>query len=105
MKLVMAKEGARKIENVDEGFNKEQVEKRKNQSLEESLKEFEESYQALITKVENLTDEQWLHQSGEACWKGKSGQPITVFSMFDYTYGGEYHEAGHAKQIKEALGF
>ena len=85
----------------EDEFNKIQVEKRKGKTIDEIIQEWEDSYRALIEKLTSLTEEQWIHKSGNQKWtEGKlKGKSVTVFSLFDYEYEGKSHEAGHTNQI------
>ncbi|MBI3486224.1 DinB family protein [Candidatus Daviesbacteria bacterium] len=83
----------------EEEFNRKEVEKRKDNSWQEVLKDWDDSFWAQIELMEKLTDEQWKHQSGDETWS--DGNPVTVYSLFGYEYEGEGHEGGHAKQVKK----
>lgn len=90
-KLYFEKEG-------EDKFNKREVARCKNRSLEEIIHEWEESFQAEMTRLEELTEEECLHQSNQERWG--DGKPVTVYSLYGYEYQGEDHEAAHAKQIQ-----
>lgn len=79
-------------------LNKREIRKRRDKGLKEILQEWEESFQALINRIEKLSDKEWCHQSSNDMWG--DGKPMTVMSLFDYEYKGEGHEAAHATQIK-----
>ncbi len=79
-------------------FNESEVRKRKSQSLDQVLKEWQDSFDELIRKIESLSSNDWEYQTAFK-WGGK--MPVSVSSLFDYRYKGEGHEGGHAKQIKE----
>lgn len=85
----------------EDEFNRKEVEKRRDKSWEESVKDWDDSFSALIKRMERLSDDEWRHQSGNQTWSDNA--PVTVFSLFDYEYEGEGHEGGHAKQIVENL--
>lgn len=85
-------------EYIDE-FNQVELEKRRGKSVEAVLAEWGESFDALSARIEALTDAEWQHQSGDACWD--DGRPMTVFSLFEYEYKGRGHEGGHAEDINE----
>lgn len=79
-------------------FNQMEIAKRRKRSLRAVIDEWEKSFQAEIARLEQLTKEDWFHQSGQDRWE--NGTPVTVHSLYDYEYQGENHEAGHAKEIK-----
>ena len=81
-------------------FNKREVKKRKKWSLDKVLEEWEESFKALIKRIEQLSDSEWLFQ---ADFNWPDGSPVTIQSLFEYRYRGEGHEGGHAVQIKECF--
>jgi len=85
----------------EDEFNKREVERRKDKSWQEVLKDWNDSFWAQIKRMEKLTEDEWKHQSGNQFWS--DGTPVTVYSLFAYEYEGEGHEGGHAKQIKEVL--
>lgn len=94
-KLYFEKEG-------EDKFNKKEVAKRKKRSLEKIIDEWEESFRAEMTRLGELTEEEWTHQSDQDRWG--DGTPVTVFSLYGYQYQGEDHEAAHAKQIRRHFG-
>jgi|SRR3989344_1871501 len=79
-------------------FNKKEVEKRKNISWPEVIKDWDDSFWIQIKRMEQLSETEWSHQSGNQFWG--DGTPVTVYSLFANEYEGEGHEGGHAKQIK-----
>lgn len=85
-------------EATEDEFNRIEVAKRRPKTVEEIRKEWEKSFQALITRVKNLSEAEWAHRSDQDHWQ--DGKPLTLGSLFDYGYTGESHEAGHAKQIQ-----
>jgi len=82
----------------EEEFNEQEVLKRRNISVEEVIKEWKDSFNQLMEKIETLTDQEWETGRSE---KWPRGTPFTVKSMFIYEYYGLDHEGGHAKQIEE----
>ena len=68
-------------------------------SFAQIMKEWEKTFANLIARLEKLSVEDWKHESTKGDWFGEG--PITVGKIFEYTYNGMGHEAGHAKQIKE----
>lgn len=83
---------------VDE-FNRVELEKRRGNSVQIILDEWEQSFEALRKKIEELPEEDWIRQSGNDYWR--DGRRMTVASLFEYEYKGSGHEGGHAKEISE----
>jgi hypothetical protein len=83
--------------DIDE-INRKFVEERKNWPLEKVLQDWEDSFQAAMKRVGELTSEEWNYKISEN-WEDST--PITVASLFDYEYEGDVHEGGHAKKIEE----
>ena len=79
-------------------FNECETKKRKYWSLNQVLEEWQGSFEELIRKIESLSNNEWIYQT-DFKWGGKI--PVSVNSLFGYTYKDEGHEGGHAKQIKE----
>jgi hypothetical protein len=64
-------------EYVDE-FNRVEQEKRRGvNSLHDVLSEWNESFKKVSKIVEQVSDEEWIHQSGTDCWP--YGRPMTVW--------------------------
>ncbi|MFX0087318.1 MAG: DinB family protein [Candidatus Hodarchaeota archaeon] len=80
-------------------FNKRETQKRKSWSLEEIVEEWQDSFEKLIKRIENLSNSEWEHQV-DFVWKNTT-IPVSIESLLGYTYKGEGHEGGHAKQIEE----
>lgn len=85
----------------EDEFNRKEVEKRKGKPWDEVINEWDDSFWTQIKRMEKITPEEWRHQSGNQMWS--DGTPVAVYSLFAYEYGGQGHEGGHAKQIKEFL--
>ncbi|MCA9390566.1 maleylpyruvate isomerase N-terminal domain-containing protein [candidate division WWE3 bacterium] len=87
----------------EDDFNKRMIEQRRHHTLPEVVEEWENSFADLLATIEQLSEEQWTHQSGQDVWSSPplEGEPITVYSLFDYHYKEKHHEAGHAKEILE----
>ncbi len=79
-------------------FNKIQVTIRKSKSLEDVIDEWQISFSQLIERIKQLSEEEWIFDSG---FKWKSGPSITIKSLFGYRYLGFGHEGGHAWQIED----
>jgi uncharacterized damage-inducible protein DinB len=83
----------------EEEFNRRETQKRKSWSLDKILEEWQHSFEKLIKRIENLSNSEWEYQT-VFNW-GNSTIPVSIESLLGYTYKGEGHEGGHAKQIKE----
>ena len=86
-------------DQTDIEFNKQVVKSAESYSLDQVLEEWEQSFEELIHRIENLSESELQKQSSYT-WGG-TNDVITVESLLDYRYRGEGHEGGHAKQIKE----
>jgi uncharacterized damage-inducible protein DinB len=80
-------------------FNKRETQKRKSWSLEKIMEEWQNSFEKLVRRIENLSSSEWEHQA-DFVWKNTT-IPVSIESLLGYTYKGEGHEGGHAKQIEE----
>lgn len=81
-------------------FNKVETEKRKSWKLKRVIKEWRESFTALLLKIKKLSPKEW-NKKTRYFWSDKT--ILTVVSLFDYSYKGEGHEGDHAKEIKIAI--
>ncbi|MFW9792737.1 MAG: DinB family protein [Candidatus Thorarchaeota archaeon] len=79
-------------------FNEKAVKVRKTWSLEKTISEWRESFDALISRMKNLSPEEWTFELSEE-WP--EGGNITVASIFGYRYLSEGHEGGHAILIRK----
>ena len=87
-------------ENLTEAqFNQREVEKRKPWSFQQVRNEWYDSYEKLANKIDNLSNHQWNYQPSFV-WKDTT-MPVSIESMLSYTYKGDGHEGGHAKQIED----
>lgn len=82
-------------------FNASAVEASRSLSLDQVLVVLRDAHEALVDRIEALTDAQW-EQSTDHHWG--SGEPMTVASLFGYTYQGETHYGGHAQEIERRAG-
>ncbi len=78
-------------------FNKEALKARGSWSVEKIIAEWYESFDALISKLESFSEEEWNFEIDEE-WP--EGGKVSVFSIFGYRYHGEGHEGGHATIIQ-----
>jgi len=85
----------------EDEFNRRAVEKRRNMSWQDVMKDWDDSFWKQIERMESISEDEWKHQSGDQVWS--DGTSVTVYSLFDYMYEGEGHEGGHAIQIKRLI--
>ena len=83
-------------------FNKHAVDASRALSYAEVLRDVREAHTALMRRIEALGDGEWAGASRHRYrWGDK--QPITVASLFAYTYKGETHYGGHARELEAWL--
>jgi uncharacterized protein (TIGR03083 family) len=82
-------------------FNARVVEASRALPLDQVLAEFRDAHEALMDRIEALTDGQW-ELATDHRWS--NGEPMTVASLFGYTYQGETHYGGHASEIERWAG-
>src|SRR4030067_1192811 len=85
----------------EDDYNKKEVEKRKDRVWKDVIQEWDDSFWAQVKRMEQISEEEWKHQSGNQLWS--DGTPVTVYSLFAYEYEGEGHEGGHAVQLRKLL--
>src|SRR3990167_384148 len=85
----------------EDEFNRKEVEKRQKMSWQGVLKDWDDSFWAQIKRMEQISNDEWKHQSESQSWS--DGTPVTVYSLFIYEYEGNGHEGGHAKQLRMAI--
>lgn len=85
----------------EDKFNRDEVEKRRGMTWQQTLQDWDDSFWAQIKRMEQMSEDEWKHQSGNQCWS--DGTQVTVYSLFAYEYEGEGHEGGHAKQLKRVI--
>lgn len=78
-------------------FNARAVDGARSQSVADALAEAGRAHEALVARIEALTDEQWQRSTAHR-WGNMT--PMTIASLFDYTYRGETHYGGHAAEIE-----
>lgn len=81
-------------------FNAEAVDASRALSFGDVLDESRSAHDALVHRVEALTEDEW-RRSSPYRWGNRT--PMTVWSLFDYTYKGATHYGGHAKEIEQWL--
>ena len=82
---------------IDE-FNKIQVTIRKPKTLQEVIEEWQTSFDSLIERIKQLSEEDWTFESE---YKWEDGNRIKIKHLVDYRYHGFGHEGGHAWQIED----
>jgi uncharacterized protein (TIGR03083 family) len=80
-------------------FNKRAVDATRSLSYAEVRRDVRTAHTALMRRIEALSDEEWAAASRHRYrWGDK--EPITVASLFAYTYKGETHYGGHARELE-----
>jgi hypothetical protein len=82
-------------------FNKHAVDGSGALSYSAVLRDVREAHAALMRRIEALSDEEWNRPTGFR-WGDRT--PMTVASLFAYTYKGETHYGGHARELEDRLG-
>ena len=79
-------------------FNKHAVDASRALSYAGALRDVRQAHTALVRRIEALSDREWAGASPHRYnWGDK--EPITVASLFAYTYKGETHYGGHAREL------
>ena len=78
-------------------FNARAVEASRAMPFAQALAELREAHEALMGQIEALTDEQWERATAYR-WGNRT--PMTIASLFDYSYKGQTHYGGHAQEIE-----
>ncbi len=81
----------------DDEFNAEVVERTRSASFDEVFAETRQAYEALLARIEAVSEEDWVRETDH---RWRRGHPITVASLFGYTYNDQTHYAGHALEIE-----
>ena len=81
-------------------FNAAAVRRTASRPLAGVLSELEAAHNHLLTRLDQLSDEQWGRHSRHS-WP--SGQPMTVGTLFTYTYKRSTHYGGHAAELKASV--
>jgi hypothetical protein len=80
-------------------FNARAVEASRALPFADVLAELRSAHEALVSRIEALTDEEW-QRSAPYRW-GRGVRAMTVASLFSYMYKGETHYGGHAREMEE----
>ena len=83
-------------------FNKHAVDASRALSYARVLGDVRAAHRALMKRIELLSDQKWAGPSDHR-YRWGNRTPMTVASLFDYTYKGETHYGGHAKEIEAWL--
>jgi uncharacterized damage-inducible protein DinB len=81
----------------EDEFNAQTAQASCGKSRADVRAEVQDAHEQLISRVEGLTDEQW-QQPSPYQWSDQT--PMTIASLFGYTYKGQTHYAGHAAEIE-----
>jgi uncharacterized protein (TIGR03083 family) len=82
----------------EDEFNAQTAQASRGTSLADVLTEVQDAHEQLISRVERVADDQW-QQPSPYQWSDQT--PMTVASLFGYTYKGQTHYAGHTAEIEE----
>ena len=82
----------------EDEFNARIAEASRRKPFADVFAEAQKAHEELISHVERLTDDEW-QQPSPYQWSDQT--PMTIASLFGYTYKGETHYAGHAAEIEE----
>ncbi len=83
-------------------FNKHAVDATRSLSYDEVLRDVREAHTALMRRIEALTEDEWSSRSRHR-YRWGDRTPMTVASLFAYTYKGETHYGGHARELEDWL--
>ena len=83
-------------------FNKHAVDASRALSYARVLGDVRAAHSALMKRIELLSDQEWADPSDHR-YRWGDRTPMTAGSLFDYTYKGETHYGGHAKEIEAWL--
>ncbi len=81
-------------------FNARAVEEARSVTFDEILAHLRSVHETLLARLESLTDDEWGRSSP---YRWGNGTPMTVASLFDYSYKGETHYGGHAGELEAWL--
>ena len=80
-------------------FNKRAVDASRTQSYDEVVQDLRDAHEALMSRLEALSEEEWADRSRHRySWGDKT--PMTVASLFAYRYKSETHYGGHASELE-----
>lgn len=85
----------------DDIFNRQLLDTNKGRPLEEVIREWDHSYNALISRVSQLTNDDWNHVCAGQI--GKDGKEVSMKSLFADLSGGVSHEGKHAAEIMQMI--
>lgn len=88
-------------DEANDEFNRKEIFKRKNKSLDEVKKEWEDSFNKFISTVEKLSYLDWNHIC-KGIYKD-DGEEVCMQSLFASLKRGFSHEGEHAGQIRRSI--
>jgi DinB superfamily len=68
-------------------------------TLEDVIEDAKVAHSALVDSIATLSDEDWERTSR---FRWSTGNPMSVASLFQYTYKGQTHYAGHTDEIEHS---
>ena len=83
-------------------FNKRAVDASRALGYDEVLRDVRAAHSALMKRIESLSDEAWADGSRHR-YRWGNRTPMTIASLFAYSYKEETHYGGHAKEIEDWL--
>ena len=89
------------LDEDEDAFNERAVRAWREVPLQAVAAELGAAHESLMARLEALTEEQWGSSLAE---RWPDGAPITVASLFGYTYRGQTHYDGHAAEIEAQIG-
>lgn len=88
------------LDEDEDTFNERAVRAWREAPLDAVAAELVAAHESLMACLEALTGEQWRSSLAE---RWPDGAPITVASLFGYTYRGQTHYDGHAADIEAQI--
>jgi len=78
-------------------FNAHALADAEHETLEDVIEDAKVAHSALVDSIAALSDQDWERTSP---FRWRTGNPMSVASLFQYTYKGQTHYAGHADEIE-----
>lgn len=85
-------------ERSEDELNEEFVASHRKMPLEKIVDELRSAHESLVERIEQIHDRDWQRDTG---LRWPDGPALTVSGLFDYTYRGQSHYAGHAEEIEQ----
>ena len=83
-------------------FNKHAVDGSRALSYADVLRAVRAAHTALMRRIEALSEDEWSNGSRHR-YRWGDRTPMTIASLFAYTYKGGTHYGGHAKELEDWL--